>query len=182
MANYEKKSASQCDRRIIKPDADGVVIGPSSSSLLNGGAAMTMPAATTRGSISAIRAKLKPLTNQERIEQSEILIQDVAKQQKDFTKRLNSKKSFSNRVVKSFKVDATEVKNNIQEHTDTPNLPSNTYAKKDNRDSVVKKKKGTMKKKLSKSKLNESSELIGWQHTSKEVEKNSDLETILIEA
>lgn len=68
------------------------------------------PANTTsvRNSM-AIRAKLRPLLNDERIEQTSVFMQEFGVLREDHAKKLNKRKSMSKRVNQSFTVDTDAV-------------------------------------------------------------------------
>ena len=82
----------------------------------------------TRNSM-AIRAKMRPLLNEERIEQTSQFMQHFSKKQEDYSRRLNKRKSFSKRITQSFTIDPEAVAKKAEKGTRFENLPSNRYLK-----------------------------------------------------
>ena len=94
-----------------KPDADGVVIAMSS-----------------RNSI-AIKAKLKPLLYEERVDKTSTLLENLSNFEEGYKKTINRRKSMSKRVTQSFTVDNEMVQRKVVGKTHEENLPSNRYLK-----------------------------------------------------
>ena len=127
----------------------------------------------------AIRAKLRPLLNEERIEQTHAFMQEFNVMREDHTKRLNKRKSMSKRVGQSFTVDSDAVQKRIERGTRNENLPSNRYLKVQKGPS--KKNSGNDNGNKMKN-LDGKSEVMGWTMISEEQDyANSDFEAIMIE-
>ena len=137
--------------------SDGLVIAPKSPII-------------TRNSM-AIRAKLRPLLNEERIEQTNQFMNEFNILQADYAKKQNKRKSFSKRITQSFAVDPAEVQRRFEKGTRAENLPGNR----------AKAQKMTQKKQ-GKKKKEESGEVMGWTDIAEEPDHaNSDFEAMVHE-
>ena len=130
-----------------------------------------------------IRAKLRPLLNEERVEQTENMLSNYAKFTENHQKVLNRRKSLTKRVSESFTVNHDEVRQKINEKTKEQNLPSNRYLQGGAQETlpVIKKKpKGRKNGKNTLKPLIEPSDVVGWTEISEEQDfANSDFEAMI---
>lgn len=152
-------------------DDDRIVIAPNNSNTVN--------VVSARNSM-AIRAKLRPLLNEERVEQTTVFMEEQKKMREAQAKRLNRRKSMSKRVNQSFSVDTAAVQRKIERGSCAENLPSNRFMKVSAKPNAN--INNAQKKNKKKARMEVPSDVVGWTQISEEQDfANSDFETMMFE-
>ena len=142
----------------------------------------------------AIRAKLKPLTNEERIQQSNTFLKNFSERQDKYANRVNRRRSLTKLVMNSFSVDANEVHKDVVKHTQIGNQtwwqaasagkpsPAGLEAAHQHQFLKAPATQRKAKKVAAARKTAEQSEIVGWQQISEEQNANSDFEAIALDS